>query len=99
MDVKVVLAQFKLLSKREEVLIECSNINELVTESGIYLGTPSIIYDRPTEGIVIQKTEAVKDINIGDKIHFGLTKGIDLCYSKEKWYIILKVEDILGVEC
>lgn len=99
MDVKVALAQFKLLSKREEVLIECSHINELISESGIYLGTPSIIYDRPTTGIVIQKAECVKNINIGDKIHFGLTKGIDLCHSRDKWYIILKVKDILGVEC
>ena len=98
MDVKTVLAQFEILKSRNEVIVECESVTELKSESGIYLGQPSIVYDRPNNGVVIKKTPVVTDVDVGDKVHFDITKGIDLCKFEGKWYILLKVEDILGKE-
>ena len=91
---------FKIVHKKD-ILVVAEFETEEKTQSGIFLGSKSIISQRPTQGKVLQVGKEVEDIKVGDIVVFKDGMGIDLVLEEEKWYILLNEERILGVmqEC
>ncbi|TLD85151.1 co-chaperone GroES [Helicobacter sp. MIT 11-5569] len=82
---------FKPLGER--VLVERLEENT-TTASGIII--PDNAKEKPLEGIVKAVGSEVKDVNVNDKIVFGKYSGTEVKLDGKE-YLILKLEDVLGV--
>lgn len=82
---------FKPLGER--VLVERLEENT-TTASGIII--PDNAKEKPLEGIVKAVGLEVKEINVNDKIVFGKYSGTEVKLDGKE-YLILKLEDVLGV--
>lgn len=82
---------FKPLGER--VLVERLEENT-TTASGIII--PDNAKEKPLEGIVKAVGSEVKDVKVNDKVVFGKYSGTEVKLDGKE-YLILKLEDILGV--
>lgn len=82
---------FKPLGER--VLVERLEENTK-TASGIII--PDNAKEKPLEGIVKAIGSEVKDVSVNDKIVFGKYSGTEVKLDGKE-YLILKLEDVLGV--
>ncbi|MDD6055794.1 MAG: co-chaperone GroES [Helicobacter sp.] len=82
---------FKPLGER--VLVERLE-EETKTASGIII--PDNAKEKPLEGVVKAIGNDVKDVKINDKVVFGKYSGTEVKLDGKE-YLILKLEDILGV--
>ncbi|MBX7490027.1 co-chaperone GroES [Helicobacter turcicus] len=82
---------FKPLGER--VLVERLEENT-TTASGIII--PDNAKEKPLEGIVKAVGSEVKEVNVNDKIVFGKYSGTEVKLDGKE-YLILKLEDVLGV--
>jgi chaperonin GroES len=77
----------RILVKREEEVTK--------TSSGIFI--PDSAKEKPQRGEVLAVAKKVKeDIKVGDTVVFSKYGAVDLVLDNEE-YVVLKVEDILGV--
>ncbi len=76
----------RILVKREEEATK--------TASGIYI--PDSAKEKPQRGEVKAVAKKVEDIEIGDTVVFSKYGAVDLVLDGED-FVVLKVEDILGV--
>ncbi|MDE7174867.1 MAG: co-chaperone GroES [Helicobacter sp.] len=77
----------------ERVLVERLE-EDTKTASGIII--PDNAKEKPLEGIIQAIGSEVKDVKVGDKVVFGKYSGTEV-KLEGKEYLILKLEDILGV--
>ncbi|WDL70537.1 co-chaperone GroES [Helicobacter winghamensis] len=82
---------FKPLGER--VLVERLEENT-TTASGIII--PDNAKEKPLEGIVKAIGSEVKEVSVNDKVVFGKYSGTEVKLDGKE-YLILKLEDILGV--
>lgn len=82
---------FKPLGER--VLVERLE-EDTKTASGIII--PDNAKEKPLMGIVKAVGNEVKDVNAGDKVVFGKYSGTEVKLDGVE-YLILKLEDVLGV--
>ncbi|WP_299546631.1 co-chaperone GroES [uncultured Helicobacter sp.] len=82
---------FKPLGER--VLVERLEENT-TTASGIII--PDNAKEKPLEGIVKAIGSEVKEVSVNDKIVFGKYSGTEVKLDGKE-YLILKLEDVLGV--
>ena len=82
---------FKPLGER--VLVERLEENT-TTASGIII--PDNAKEKPLEGIVKAIGSEVKEVQVGNKVVFGKYSGTEVKLDGKE-YLILKLEDILGV--
>ncbi|QOQ97326.1 co-chaperone GroES [Helicobacter winghamensis] len=82
---------FKPLGER--VLVERLEENT-TTASGIII--PDNAKEKPLEGIVKAIGSEVKEVSVNDKVVFGKYSGAEVKLDGKE-YLILKLEDILGV--
>lgn len=83
--------KFKPLGER--VLVERLE-EDTKTASGIII--PDNAKEKPLEGIVKAIGKEVKEVKVGDTIVFGKYSGTEV-KLEGKEYLILKLEDVLGV--
>lgn len=88
---EVILMKFKPLGER--VLVERLE-EDTKTASGIII--PDNAKEKPLEGIVKAIGKEVKEVKVGDTIVFGKYSGTEV-KLEGKEYLILKLEDVLGV--
>ncbi|EEO26051.1 co-chaperone GroES [Helicobacter winghamensis] len=82
---------FKPLGER--VLVERLEENT-TTASGIII--PDNAKEKPLEGIVKAIGTEVKEVSVNDKVVFGKYSGTEVKLDSKE-YLILKLEDVLGV--
>ena len=82
---------FKPLGER--VLVERLE-EDTKTASGIII--PDHAKEKPLEGIVKAIGSEVKDVKVNDKVVFGKYSGTEVKLDGKE-YLILKLEDVLGV--
>ena len=82
---------FKPLGER--VLVERLE-EDIKTASGIII--PDNAKEKPLEGIVKAIGSEVKDVKVNDKVVFGKYSGTEVKLDGKE-YLILKLEDVLGV--
>ncbi|MCI5968728.1 co-chaperone GroES [Helicobacter sp.] len=82
---------FKPLGER--VLVERLEENT-TTASGIII--PDNAKEKPLEGIVKAIGSEVKEVSVNDKVVFGKYSGTEVKLDGKE-YLILKLEDVLGV--
>lgn len=81
-----------------DILVKCEWTKETRSKSGIVVDMkPSMVEDRPTQGIVIQTGFKVSNVKVGDTVFWGKTSGIDLYREDETAYILLNEEKVLGI--
>ena len=83
--------KFRPLDKR--VLLERVE-EETKTSSGIII--PDNAKEKPLEGIVKAIGSEVKEVKVNDKVVFGKYSGTEVKLDGKE-YLILKLEDVLGV--
>ncbi len=77
----------------ERVLVERLE-EDTKTTSGIII--PDNAKEKPLEGIIQAIGSEFKDVKVGDKVVFGKYSGTEV-KLEGKEYLILKLEDVLGV--
>ena len=77
----------------ERVLVERLE-EDIKTASGIII--PDNAKEKPLEGIVKAIGSEVKDVKVNDKVVFGKYSGTEVKLDGKE-YLILKLEDVLGV--
>lgn len=82
---------FKPLGER--VLVERLE-EDTKTASGIII--PDNAKEKPLEGIVQAIGNEVKEVKVGDKVVFGKYSGTEVKIDGKE-YLILKLEDVLGI--
>ncbi|PZT47940.1 co-chaperone GroES [Helicobacter valdiviensis] len=82
---------FKPLGER--VLVERLE-EDTKTASGIII--PDNAKEKPLMGVVKAIGSEVKEVNVNDKIVFGKYSGTEVKLDGKE-YLILKIEDVLGV--
>ena len=82
---------FKPLGER--VLVERLE-EDTKTASGIII--PDNAKEKPLEGIVKAIGSAAKEVKVNDKVVFGKYSGTEVKLDGKE-YLILKLEDVLGV--
>ncbi len=88
---EVFLMNFKPLGER--VLVERLE-EDTKTASGIII--PDNAKEKPLEGKILAIGSEVKDVKVGDRVVFGKYSGTEI-KLEGKEYLILKLEDVLGV--
>ena len=86
--------QFTPLHK--DIIVKVEIPLEPKTESGIFLVEQKSVLKRPTEGIVVAKSDKVTEIEIGDKVFWNITSGIDLDFNGEK-HVLLQKKAVMGI--
>jgi chaperonin GroES len=82
---------FQPLGKR--VLVE--RLEEATTTaSGIII--PDNAKEKPLQGTVVATSNKVKNVSNGDTVVFGKYAGSELTLG-DKTYLVLKVDDLLGI--
>ncbi len=82
-----------------DVLVSIKTQDEnLTSTSGIILtAQASALHDRPTNGVVVKVGVGVTTINIGDRVEFEKTAGIDLTRGENNTHFtLMDVERIIG---
>ncbi|MBD5164854.1 co-chaperone GroES [Helicobacter sp.] len=82
---------FKPLGER--VLVERLE-EDTKTASGIII--PDNAKEKPLEGVVQAIGNEVKEVKVGDKVVFGKYSGTEVKIDGKE-YLILKLEDVLGI--
>lgn len=91
--------KFKVVHE-EDLLVKANYKEKFESQESKILITiaPSVINDRPTSGVLLQKGASVDEIPLESTVYFEKTTGYDLYFeeNKNEWYILMHKDSVLG---